>query len=473
MKKKLAFSFLINIFTINIYSQNLTYSINSNSFSEFKTINLTETIGYEDKKYLVLQDNEYNPTPDTDLLLHFNDNFQDSADNYIIEKHYNNLSNRDKTYGSSSAYFLKNQEIVYKSKNDSMFSPGRILTDFTIEFWVNPAQVAEDTTIFSWKGVNKVSSNFISQKIKFYFSERKAVWLFENFFMPSDFSLNNIKLTSKKKILPDVWNHFLIRYKSETGIIEFLINGQPEDIKYSTKTEKEDIVIYPPYVGNYSKNEIFIGEKFSGFLDELRISEQFIENPNLNKYKDSGSFISPVIDINKEEIIFYKFNTVDIKDNESEIFYSYRVSDEPFLMDNSKISWENSLNIKTELPGRYIQFKGELFSNGNNSITPQFNNIEILWNNFPQLPSPIYLDSESTNTTIELFWTPVKHFNVDGYLLYIGESSGIYNNVIDVGNVTSFIVENLTNKHIYYFSLRSYNKNSVSNFSNEIYNRTK
>jgi hypothetical protein len=51
-------------------------------------------------------------------------------------------------------------------------------------------------------------------------------------------------------------------------------------------------------------------------------------------------------------------------------------------------------------------------------------------------------------------WLPVAGAN--GYKLYYGETSGNYDNFLDVGNVTSKIISGLTNGKIYYFAVTAY-----------------
>jgi hypothetical protein len=56
-----------------------------------------------------------------------------------------------------------------------------------------------------------------------------------------------------------------------------------------------------------------------------------------------------------------------------------------------------------------------------------------------------------------------------GYKLYYGTASGDYSTSIDMGNVTTFVVPNLTWGIIYYFSVTAYDTGgNESGYSNEI-----
>jgi hypothetical protein len=73
------------------------------------------------------------------------------------------------------------------------------------------------------------------------------------------------------------------------------------------------------------------------------------------------------------------------------------------------------------------------------------------------------------NTTATLTWNAVTSSNLAGYRLYMGATSGVYGTPIDVGKVTSYVVNNLTPGNTFYFVVTSYNGSGVeSTPSNEV-----
>jgi hypothetical protein len=77
--------------------------------------------------------------------------------------------------------------------------------------------------------------------------------------------------------------------------------------------------------------------------------------------------------------------------------------------------------------------------------------------------------SVTSNTTATLTWSPVTSTNLAGYKVYFGMASGRYGSPVDVGNVTSYVLNNLTLGNTYYFTVTSYNGSGVeSAFSNEV-----
>jgi hypothetical protein len=72
--------------------------------------------------------------------------------------------------------------------------------------------------------------------------------------------------------------------------------------------------------------------------------------------------------------------------------------------------------------------------------------------------------------TATLVWDPVSDSDLAGYRLYWGTSPGNYPNNVDVGNVTTHTLTNLTDCTIYYFAVKAYDTtgNLSAAFSNEL-----
>src|SRR3989304_713091 len=59
--------------------------------------------------------------------------------------------------------------------------------------------------------------------------------------------------------------------------------------------------------------------------------------------------------------------------------------------------------------------------------------------------------------------------DLSGYRIYYGTSSGVYGTAIDVGNVITSTVTNLTDGSLYYFAVTAYDlSRNESDFSNEV-----
>ncbi len=56
-----------------------------------------------------------------------------------------------------------------------------------------------------------------------------------------------------------------------------------------------------------------------------------------------------------------------------------------------------------------------------------------------------------------------------GYNVYVGTASGVYGPPINVGNVTSYVMNNLVMGNTYYFVVKDYNTSGVESApSNEV-----
>lgn len=71
--------------------------------------------------------------------------------------------------------------------------------------------------------------------------------------------------------------------------------------------------------------------------------------------------------------------------------------------------------------------------------------------------------------SVTLAWDPNTEPDIAGYRMYYGTESGVYTQIINVGNVTNYTVTNLNVGPIYYFAVTCYNTSGLeSEFSNEV-----
>ncbi|MBI5585757.1 MAG: fibronectin type III domain-containing protein, partial [Deltaproteobacteria bacterium] len=81
----------------------------------------------------------------------------------------------------------------------------------------------------------------------------------------------------------------------------------------------------------------------------------------------------------------------------------------------------------------------------------------------------LFLVVQAQAAQVTLAWDPNTETDLAGYKLYYGTSSGNYSNSVAMGNVTTYIVANLTDGVTYYFSLTAIDQEGFeSGYSNEI-----
>ena len=78
----------------------------------------------------------------------------------------------------------------------------------------------------------------------------------------------------------------------------------------------------------------------------------------------------------------------------------------------------------------------------------------------------LFLTCSLRAQTLALVWKPSISTNVIGYKLYYGGQSGVYTNIVDVGNATNCVVSNIPTNVTHYFAATAYDDMGVeSQFS--------
>ena len=82
----------------------------------------------------------------------------------------------------------------------------------------------------------------------------------------------------------------------------------------------------------------------------------------------------------------------------------------------------------------------------------------------------LFLTSKVFAGELVVSWNPNSEEDLKGYKIHYGNSSGNYNNTIDVGKVTTYIVSNINEGIIYYFVLTAYDEaGNESEYSDEVF----
>lgn len=85
-------------------------------------------------------------------------------------------------------------------------------------------------------------------------------------------------------------------------------------------------------------------------------------------------------------------------------------------------------------------------------------------------PPPAPPGPETGATPVLLSWDANTEPDLDGYRLYYGVAPGTYQNVLDVGNVTTATVTSLQPGTRYFFAVTAYDvSGNESGFSNEVF----
>ena len=439
--------------------------------------------GYDE---ISLSDSAYSPDGRTEMLLHFDNDCSDSSGVYTLKKNSGvDVNSYGSLRGQGAAVFPgDNEYLEYIPDVSAAFAAGSgRIADFTIEFWLNPSRLSEGEDILQWTGALKTPDGLLQQEILCGVSARNLFWEFRNFFLGPDMSSEVFRLDSSRALIPKRWHHHMVRYKSDTGLLEYLIDGVPEKIIYVSRDRNESSEIYYPLAGAAKPAKFIIGKGFTGFLDELRITNSFETRPRLSRYElNSGTAVSGIIDLQYYDSRFKGIEVREKKPGQTQIYYYYRLLNRYFNPYSELPSW-TQFNpgelLDPSVKGRYLQIMVELFPDGTLTRAPVLSSLVVSYDkNLPPM-APGAVSAEAGNGSVTLSWQPVTDADVAGYRIYFGDRPGSYfgtgssagDSPIDAGSDSSMKLEGLENGKLYYFAITSYDNAEIpheSVFSREI-----
>ena len=481
--KKIIFLLIIPLFSL--YSAEREYEAGNNSWQLEKKVNLQELADSKNSISLSIREDEYIPDKRTILLMHFNEVEEyDSTGRCKVT----NLSVSDKVkkLGRGSGVFNAGGKALILDTQGKSFFPEKIYSgDFTFDFWLLSRNAADGENYFLYENYTDAGGKVLPQLFRSYLEDRRITWEIKNLFLPFDKEAFSLVLKGKKRIIPGTWSHHLLRYSSDTGMLEYLYNGVPEAVAYVNREGRETGHTYPFYAGESSIIEI--GKNFTGAVDEFRIQGEWIENVCLSSIGHfSGTFITDLIDLKHSKSEIFNIDFKDTVPPGTDIKYYYHISDSPVSPVLDSAVWKEILSENQRISGgRFFFIKGILYSDGSKNISPEVNWIKIRYDEKSPPPPPSVVRAEVLENKLKLRWSKVPDSDIDGYLVYIGEKPGKYFcpddesicSPVDAGLKNSILIDNLVNGKIYYIAVSSYYKTASpvgniikkgGNFSSEI-----
>jgi hypothetical protein len=430
-----------------------------------------------------LKEAEYQPSGLTDLLLHFNNlPSQDVMGRYQVLHEDILLADQVAALGSASAAFNSGKTGTHMlPEPGSLFARGSWIGDFSIEFWLSPALLGQGEQIFSWRGARWNGEEVVPQEVRCTVEQRKLDWTFYNFFTDPEGTQNVLHFRGITALVPRDWHHHLLRYDSRVGLLEYLVDGVPEAILYTTDSQGERGTILLPLAGDASPGSLIIGGDYTGFIDELRISEAFVEMPSLTRYDGhTGNFSSRTFDLGYTGTRLKRIDATYRTPGDSEVYFYFRMTDRADA-DTSSVAWAQFRPGQSleDSRGRFLQVMVELFPDGTLEQSPEVSELRIVYEqDLPPAP-PTGLYGVAGNGKVRLYWNTVNEQDVKGYLVYYGPAPGVYRSgdselgpsPIDAGNVSEIVLTGLENGKLYYFSVVAYDATDPphkSLFSREI-----
>lgn len=493
----------------------LFFILNFNAFSVQKTkifggdagwSNLAETKNIEIGKgrfgneCLEIESNKAGVSDSTDLLINFDGGkIVDEKGNYTVTE--NNMSLTPKSAMGNGAALAYGSGLRLEPKENALFGRRGTPGSFAIEFWMAPANGENGENVFTWNSsrtsvVGVIGSNIGKTKnyseyqmISCAFFNNHLEWSFSNIFIGYDEA--DVILHGKSTIVPEKWSRHSISFDEETGLIEYIVDGHVEDMRFITRTGHEGGTVCVPALGVTASIELC--KNFSGRIDDFRIERDVnkvkdfgLYGTLLESYKRSGGWFSTEPTLIATGATLNSVNALMNVPEETSVRFFVRSGENYYNWTSSYPEWkeiENGAEL-SGVEGMYFQLKANLLCDGAGSRTPQITEIAFNYTEYP-LPFPpfsVYADGGKNSITVT--WNYSVDDATGGYYVYYGNRSGEYlgraaiegMSPIKAGNTTSFTLTGLESGSLYYFAVASYSKKdekTIGSLSREVYARAK
>ncbi len=407
-----------------------------------------------------------------DLLLGFDDAaFSDSEGKWLIsaEGTVSSALGDQARFGSGAAQFKAPLgKLSLQPSKSSIFALPIPIGDFSIDFWLKPTRAENGEIIFIWKASRQNAKIWVPQQASCLIVKNRISFGFLNFFMNPSGKDTSVSLQGKSLLVPGRWSHHSLRFDSENGMLEYLMDGVPEAVTFVTSTGREGDTVFPLLVGPSSRLDL--GSNYTGLMDDFRLSPAFLEDSAGAKYrKAGGSAVSPIFDLGYTNSQMLRIELTSRVRAESAIQCFYRLSDFTDSRSEADKDWIPFIPGKPmdkaagRIFGRYIQFKFLLYPDASGEISPVLTNVSVLYE--PDYPpqAPGSIAALGGNGRVLLRWSALTEDDIRGYVVYYGTGSGNYYGTdalegssplsIKDPHQLSIALNGLTNGVLYYFAV--------------------
>jgi hypothetical protein len=427
--------------------------------------------GFQD---LALSDGAYAPDSSTELLLAFDSpGAGDAMGRYSLSGEGAAVVSTGAAHGAGGAAFTGARGgTAYAAPADGLFAPGADWADFTIEFWLSPATLADGETVLSWTGSARDAAGapISGQVLRAFIRGRRVVWDMQGLFRLPTGERLPVTLAGTKQLLPRAWHHHLLRFDARLGLLEYLLDGVPEAITHVTDTGREGGSIALPAVGRVYASPLVLGAGYTGYLDELRVSRRFVDDAVLTRFLGrTGEATSRIIDLGFSSTTVTRIDAVASTPSDTSVEYWYQAADvwtggKTLGPDTAWMPFTPGADLGDALKARYLQLRVELFPDGSRTVSPRVSSLAVVYEpNTPPAP-PAGVTATPGNGKVTLTWRKVNDLDVKGYLVYYGTAPHNYlgtgaqpgDSPVDAGTATTIEISGLTNGSLYYFAVTAY-----------------
>jgi hypothetical protein len=450
---------------------------------------VSEAAGVRNRSVLTLSSEKAVSAGSADMALSFDGpSASDAAGNYSVSvpQSVSIAGPLRARFGNGAALFAGSEggiAVAPMKSSEALFRAGRRIEDFSIEFWLYPANMENGEQILSWNAARRsVSGESVFQRIRCLVARNRVEWTFADFFSsPDDRDRLPVVLSTRGSLVPRTWSHHLVRFDSSTGLLEYLVDGKAESVVHATTSGRERGEHFVPIVG--SGGVFTLGPRFTGMIDEFRVYGTFLEAPTLLRYpRAGGRAVSSLIDLGTTNAKITGLDATFSAPGTSAARFFLRAGDSPYAWKDEESAWtpvESGKPVPVDLRGRWAQLSCVLYPAGDGETAPVLEEVRINYEPDAPPPPPSMVVATAKNGAVELKWRPSPDTDLGGYLVYFGESSAEYfgssskagDSPLDAGLATSFVVDGLRDGALYYFSIAAYdraNPRHIGEFSREV-----
>ncbi len=439
--------------------------------------------GYRGSQDIVVLPDSYAEGVHTDLLLSFDEgSVRPQGSSYRLRSSSGRLTDSIVARGTGAlALDGGGDGVILEAMPGALFGANSVWQDTTIEFWLYPAVVTEGEVVLSWEGSRLVPGGSEPQSVYVDVAGQRLRWSFNGLFgLPgADGSLDyrNIQVTGIRRLIPGTWQHHLWRYDATSGLIEYLLDGVPEAVRYATPSGREQSDVFTAVVGAGGRGLLRVAPDFRGVVDDVRISRDFVsrdavdEAPSRRYSGRRGVAELQSIALGDRGGRLLEIHVGRRGPLQAEVWTSYRVHDLAGNPQGEWIAFESGEPLPPETRGRFLDIRLELYPDILADESPRVTDISVVLEPDEAPAPPQRLFAEGVPGGVRLSWSPTYEEDVAGYLVFYGTTPGSYfgrggqwdgsgsaDSPIDVGSTREVTISGLEIGRMHFFAVAAYDE---------------
>lgn len=450
--------------------------------SEFLS-NVMLVSGYRGSQDIVIVPDSYAEGSYTDLLLSFDGGaVRPEGPSYTVHRSSGRITDTVVARGTGAlALDAGGAGVVLQAGPGALFGPNAVWEDTTIEFWLYPAVVTDGEVVLSWEGSRVVAGGTEPQSVYVDVVGQRLRWSFIGLFgLPTaeaSLAYRNIELTGIRRLIPETWQHHLFRYDASSGLMEYLVDGVPEAVRYATPSGREEPEVLTAVVGAGGRGLLRIAPNLRGVIDDVRISRAFVSRDPVDQAP--GRRFSGVRGVAELRNIALgdrggRLVTINVGRRgspDAEVWTYYRLNDLSGSPGGEWLSFDSGEPLPADARGRFLDIRLELYPDTLADESPRVTDIAVVFDPNEAPAPPQRLFAESVSGGARLSWSPTYEEDVAGYLVFYGTTPGSYfgrgarwdasgpvDSPIDVGLTREVTISGLETGRLYFFAVAAYDE---------------